>query len=171
MEEIILVDEHNNALGSMEKLQAHKLGVLHRAISIFIFNTNGELLLQQRASNKYHSANLWTNTCCSHPRPNETAKDAAKRRLMDEMGMSCELHHAFDFTYRAELENNLIEHEYDHVFKGITNATPIINTDEARSYRYITYDDLHTEIRANPEQFTEWFKLCINDYPHKLFKL
>lgn len=118
MEYVVLVDEQDKETGTMEKLQAHLNGRLHRAVSVFLFNSKGELLLQQRASGKYHSANLWTNTCCSHPRPGESAYDAANRRLYEEMGLACELSEVFSFIYKAHLGNNLTEHEFDHVFVG-----------------------------------------------------
>lgn len=170
MEQVILVDERDNELGIMEKIAAHEQGLLHRAISIFVFNQHNELLLQQRAAHKYHSAGLWTNSCCSHPRPNEIPNDAANRRLMEEMGMSCTLSHAFNFTYRAVLNNNLIEHEYDYVFVGTTNNLPVINLDEVSAYRYISLHDLTLEIELNPSNFTEWFKICFNEHKHKIFQ-
>ncbi len=170
MEQVILVDERDNELGVMEKMEAHQQGLLHRAISIFIFNEHHELLLQQRAAHKYHSAGLWTNSCCSHPRPNETPDDAANRRLTEEMGMTCTLHHSFNFTYRAVLNNNLIEHEYDYVFVGTTTTLPVINLDEVSAYRYISLHDLTLEIERKPEHFTEWFKICFNEHKHKIFK-
>ena len=130
IEKVILVDKNDNEVGTMEKQEAHVKGLLHRAFSVFIFNDKNELLLQRRAVNKYHSGGLWTNTCCSHPRQNEKTKDAAKRRLLEEMGMRSTLKKQFDFIYKAKLDNNLYEHEFDHVFFGFTNDLPIINQEE-----------------------------------------
>ena len=156
---VILVDEQDNELGTMEKLQAHLEARLHRAISIFIFNSNKELLLQKRAATKYHSANLWTNTCCSHPKPNEKTADAAHRRLQEEMGIDCSLQSVFSFTYLAKLENGITEHEFDHVFLGFTNDIPTLNAEEASTYKYVSLDQIENELKQNPEQFTVWFKL------------
>jgi isopentenyl-diphosphate delta-isomerase len=118
MNDVILVDKHDNSVGTMDKMKAHEMGVLHRAFSIFLFNDKGELLLQKRQESKYHSAGLWTNTCCSHPKPGETLIDGAKSRLMEEMGISTEIEFAFSFLYKAEFENGLTENEFDHVFIG-----------------------------------------------------
>lgn len=150
-------------------MQAHREGKLHRAISVFIFNSKGELLLQQRAARKYHSSLLWTNTCCSHPYPGETTIDAANRRLRQEMGMSCPLTEAFSFIYRAELDNNLTEHELDHVFVGQCDDVPVLNTEEAESWKYSSIPDLEKEIAAHPGQFTEWFKICFHEWHNHLF--
>jgi isopentenyl-diphosphate Delta-isomerase len=171
MEEVILVDERDNELGVMEKLKAHELGLLHRALSIFVFNDKKELLLQQRAADKYHSANLWTNTCCSHPRPNELPHDAANRRLMEEMGMQCNLRYTFNFTYNATLQNNLIEHELDYVFVGTTNTVPVLNPAEVSNWRYVSLENLTHEINTTPELFTEWFKICFTTYHQQIFEL
>ena len=160
-EYVILVDEQDNELGLMEKMQAHKEGKLHRALSIFIFNSKKQLLLQKRASNKYHSANLWTNTCCSHPRKNETVTAAANRRLQEEMGMDCELTELFQFSYRHEFENGLIENEYDHVLMGISDELPMPNPVEVGGFRYIDPDVLILELFEQPDQYTAWFKLCL----------
>lgn len=161
MEHVILVDERDNEIGQMEKLAAHESGDLHRALSVFLFNSKGELLLQQRAWAKYHSPGLWTNTCCSHPRPGESSKDAAIRRLQEEMGMSCEIEKAFDFIYRAEFENGLIEHELDHVFIGSTDELPTINPEEVESWRYVSKESLIADIANNPDNYTVWFKICL----------
>jgi isopentenyl-diphosphate Delta-isomerase len=163
MEQVILVDEEDNELGTMEKLQAHLEGRLHRAISVFIYNSKGELLLQQRALDKYHSAGLWTNTCCSHPRPGESANDAATRRLHEEMGLRCELKELFSFVYWAHMENNLIEHEYDHIFAGVTDTTPLPDASEVQGWEYVNTEELIASINADPGQFTEWFKMLIRD--------
>ena len=161
MEYVVLVDEQDNEIGKMEKQQAHIEGKLHRAISVFIFNTKGEYLLQQRALNKYHSPGLWTNTCCSHPRHGETAISAAQRRLMEEMGLQCQLKEIFSFVYKVTFENHLTEHEYDHVFIGITDSLPIPNIAEVAAYKYITKDQLLQDININAGNYTAWFKICL----------
>jgi isopentenyl-diphosphate delta-isomerase len=171
MEYVVLVDEQDRETGVEEKMQAHKVGLLHRAISVFIFNSRGEMLLQQRAAGKYHSALLWTNTSCSHPRPNESPANAATRRLQEEMGMTCDLTEAFSFVYRAELDHDLIEHEFDHVFVGTCDDMPAPDSSEVASYRYITRQSLINEIAANPGHFTEWFKMCINDWDKFIFPM
>ncbi len=171
MEQVILVDQHDNETGTMEKQQAHIEGLLHRAISVFIYNTKGEMLLQQRAADKYHSANLWTNTCCSHPRPGETAGDAATRRLREEMGMTCELTEAFNFIYKAKLDNDLTEHEYDHVFTGITDNIPKPDPAEVAAWKYIELAQLEKDIDDQPGKYTEWFKICLLDWRDKLYAL
>lgn len=157
--QVILVNEHDQVLGTMPKMEAHLRGELHRAISIFVFDTDGNWLLQKRAAHKYHSAGLWTNTCCSHPYQNETAIDAAHRRLMEEMGMDCELNFAFKFLYRAELENDLIEHELDHVFIGFTNQIPLPYSEEVSEWQIMSFFDIDQDVELNPEKYTEWFKL------------
>lgn len=164
MEELILVDANDQEIGVMEKMEAHEKGLLHRAFSILLFNLKGELLLQQRALEKYHSPGLWTNTCCSHPRPKERTEDAAHRRLFEEMGMKAELNEAFHFTYRAALEHGLIEHEIDHVFIGFTEETPQINTTEVMAYQWISLEDIQTDIQKNPNRYTAWFKLLMDDH-------
>src|SRR5574343_178726 len=135
--EVILVNEKDEILGTMEKLEAHEKGVLHRAFSIFVFNSNNELLIHQRAFGKYHSEGLWTNTCCSHPAPGETVLEAAHRRLQEEMGFDCEMYNAFHFLYHAKLDNDLIEHELDHVVIGYSNQNPTLNPEEARDFKWI----------------------------------
>lgn len=166
---VVLVDTNDTPVGTMEKLMAHTTGSLHRAISVFIFNSKGEMLLQQRASSKYHSADLWTNTCCSHPRPEESVYDAATRRLMEEMGMSCELHKQFSFVYRAEFSNELTEHEYDHVFTGVSDATPTPNPDEVQAWKYLSKEALLKDIQEHPDSYTEWFKICIAEHTEQVF--
>ena len=163
IEKVILVDKNDNEVGTMEKQEAHVKGLLHRAFSVFIFNDKNELLLQRRAVNKYHSGGLWTNTCCSHPRQNEKTKDAAKRRLLEEMGMRSTLKKQFDFIYKAKLDNNLYEHEFDHVFFGFTNDLPIINPEEVEEYTYKTLEDIGNEMKAIPDKYTEWFKICFRE--------
>ena len=161
MEEVVLVDPQDNPIGKMEKMQAHVEGALHRALSVFIFNDKGELLIHQRALEKYHSAGLWTNTCCSHPRPDEAPLDAAHRRLQEEMGMACELEEGFTFLYRSEFDNDLIEHELDHVFIGMSNDLPQPNPEEVAAYRYISWTDLQKEIDEDSKRFTTWFRICL----------
>jgi isopentenyl-diphosphate delta-isomerase len=160
-EEVILVDELDNAIGIMEKLEAHQKGLLHRAFSVFIFNNKGELLLQQRALNKYHSAGLWTNTCCSHPRPNENTLNAANRRLAEEMGMKCELTHKSQFIYKTHFENGLIEHEFDHVFFGNSIKDPVINKEEVENYCWMDLKKIISDIESNPSKYTYWFKIVM----------
>jgi isopentenyl-diphosphate delta-isomerase len=163
IEKVILVDKNDNEVGTMEKQEAHVKGLLHRAFSVFIFNDKNELLLQRRAVNKYHSGGLWTNTCCSHPRQNEKTEDAAKRRLLEEMGMRSTLKKQFDFVYKAKLDNNLYEHELDHVFFGFTNDLPIINPEEVEEYTYKTLEDIGKEMKEIPDKYTEWFKICFRE--------
>lgn len=157
--EVILVDEHDNPIGLMPKMEAHQKGVLHRALSVFLFDLNGNWMLQKRASTKYHSPDLWTNTCCSHPYPNEDTKKAAERRLVEEMGIQSELTKVLSFVYRAELENGLIEHEFDHVFIGFTADLPSPNKDEVSDWKILSFEAIDNEVQIYPEQFTEWFKL------------
>jgi isopentenyl-diphosphate delta-isomerase len=160
-EEVILVDNKDQVLGTMEKLEAHQKGLLHRAFSVFIFNERGELLIQRRAMSKYHSAGLWTNTCCSHPRPGEDTTAAAHRRLKEEMGLETELHYKTNFIYQARFGNDLTEHEYDHVFTGTSNLQPVINPDEVESYRWLGLDSIRNEIKLHPGEFTVWFKIAM----------
>lgn len=155
---VVLVDSQNNELGIMDKYEAHTKGVLHRAFSIFIFNEKGELLLQQRAGEKYHGADLWTNTCCSHQQQYETTLQAANDRLAYEMNMKADLEELFSFIYNAKVENNLIEHELDFVLFGITNQNPLPNPEEVQDYKWIGIDDLETWMQTKPEDFTYWFK-------------
>jgi isopentenyl-diphosphate delta-isomerase len=154
----------------MEKLEAHEKGILHRAFSIFLFNSKGEMLIQQRALSKYHSPGLWTNACCSHPAPAETILDAGKRRLQEELGLSTVLVDAFKFEYRETFDNALTEHELDHVLVGYTDDSPILNSDEAKDYRWVDLSDLPVEISLNPELFTVWFKIILTEHIEKLQK-
>ncbi|MEN9973741.1 MAG: hypothetical protein RIS20_2088 [Bacteroidota bacterium] len=164
IEKVILVDVHDNAIGTMEKLEAHEKGLLHRAFSILLINEKGEMLLQQRALEKYHSPGLWTNACCSHPRPNESNLDAANRRLKEELGMNVPLTEIFLFTYRAAFDDGLIEHEIDHVFLGRTNDNPRINLTEVMSYKWINLTDLKMDMNAHPDKYTAWFNLLMVDH-------
>ncbi len=160
LEQVILVNEQDMPVGVCEKMQAHEQGQLHRAFSIFIFNNRGRLLLQQRAVSKYHSGGLWTNTCCSHPRPGESTEDAAYRRLQEEMGFQTELLHAFSFSYRANLDKGLIEHEIDHVFTGIYEGEVIPNQEEAMDHSYIDMMQLEQSLEQFPEKFTVWLRIA-----------
>ncbi len=161
MESVILVNDMDVELGVMEKMEAHRKGALHRAISVFVFNEQGDYLLQQRAEEKYHSAGKWSNTCCSHPRPGETMLAAANRRLKEEMGLDCKLAYWFSFKYRAELDHGLTEHEYDHVFMGMTNELPHPDPSEVSSFKYISRKDLEEDLIINPDDYSEWFKICL----------
>jgi isopentenyl-diphosphate delta-isomerase len=161
-EYVVLVNEEDTPTGTMEKMEAHKKGALHRAFSIFIFNSKGELLLQQRALDKYHSPGLWTNTCCSHPRHGEAVLDAAHRRLAEEMGMQCSLEYHFKFLYKAQFENGLIEHELDHVFFGNSDALPELNPAEVAAYRYIGMDLLEKELNEAPEKYSPWLRISFD---------
>lgn len=165
---VIVVNNRDEETGVMEKIQAHRLGVRHRAFSIFVFNSKGEYLLQQRAKDKYHSPGLWSNTCCSHPMPGETIAQAANRRLFEEMGLICKLEEKFSFLYNTDVGGGLIEHEYDHVFVGFSDDIPNCNTDEVADWRYIPVADLLNEIKAHPDNFTAWFRICLAHYNNKL---
>jgi isopentenyl-diphosphate Delta-isomerase len=159
---VILVDKNDNALGTMEKLAAHQLGKLHRAFSVFVFNNKGQLLLQQRAHDKYHSAGKWSNTCCSHPRAGEQNIEAAKRRLKEEMGLECELSYGFNFIYRTDFSNGLCEHEFDHVFFGTTDVLPVINPQEVAGFTYMGLEEINDHLKQKPDDYTEWFKICFD---------
>jgi isopentenyl-diphosphate Delta-isomerase len=159
-EKVVLVDPDDNPIGTAPKLQAHLEGRLHRAISVFVFNDRGEMLLQRRAESKYHSGGLWSNTCCSHPRPGEETIAAADRRLREEMGFQTPLEAAFTFLYRAELEAGLVENELDHVFVGTTDAEPMPDPREVDAWRWIDPTDLRRELAEHPETFTAWFPIA-----------
>lgn len=158
-ENVILVDENDRRMGTMEKLEAHEKGVLHRAFSIFLFNENGELLLQRRALEKYHTPGLWTNTCCSHPRADETMDHALQRKLKQEMGITCPVKKAFQFVYKAELENDLTEHELDHVYYGYFDQKPTPNPEEVVEWKYSPIAAIRKDIQEHPEKYTPWFKI------------
>ena len=160
-ERVILVDKTGKEIGTEEKMQVHRDGRLHRAFSVFIFNSSGELLLQKRAKTKYHSGGLWTNTCCSHPRPGEDTDQAARRRMFEEMGFQCELKELFSFIYHVKLNDGLFEHELDHVFVGSFDGTPSPDPDEVDDWKYIDIDSLQQDIQENPENYTYWFKLIL----------
>ena len=166
---VVLVDELDQEIGVMEKFAAHEQGKLHRAFSVFIFNDEHELLLQRRALGKYHSEGLWSNTCCSHPEFGEDLIDAVTRRLREEMGLNYTPEFMFSFLYKADFDNGLIEHEFDHVFFGISNDTPIPDPEEVKSWKYITLDELEADIVASPWNYTAWLKECI-DKVHSSFQ-
>ena len=159
-EQVTLVNERDEATGRMEKLEAHRVGALHRAFSIFIFNREGRLLLQQRADGKYHSAGLWTNSCCGHPRPGEPTEQAARRRLREELGIACALSEEFTFLYRAELGNGLVEHELDHVFFGQYDGPFFPAPDEVKDLRWMRMNDLADDLRTSPGNYTAWLAVC-----------
>jgi len=167
-EKVILVDEQDNQLGLMPKMEAHEKAVLHRAFSVFIFNENRELMLQQRAAHKYHSPLLWTNTCCSHQRDGESNIEAGKRRLDEEMGFSADLKEVFSFVYKAPFDNGLTEHELDHVMVGDYNGEPKINPEEVESYKWMTMDAVKNDIETNPDNYTAWFKIIFKESYSKL---
>jgi isopentenyl-diphosphate Delta-isomerase len=156
---VVLVDESDAEVGTLEKQRAHAEGRLHRALSVFVLNARGEMLLQRRASAKYHSGGLWTNACCSHPRPGEPVDVAARRRLREEMGFECPLQPAFAFVYRAEVGDGLVEHEYDHVFLGRYDGEPAPSADEVDDWRWASVQQLADEVAAAPERFTPWFRI------------
>ena len=159
-QQVILVNEKDEPQGFMEKLEAHKKAILHRAFSVFIFNSKGEMLLQQRATDKYHSPGLWSNACCSHPQPGEETKMAAERRLKEELGIQIVIEKQFHFIYKAEFENGLTEHEFDHVFTGIYNFTPAINKDEVKDTCYKSMSEIKQSMQLLPKKYTEWFKIA-----------
>ena len=160
-ENVILVDKDDKPLGLMEKMEAHKKAVMHRAFSVFIFNEEGKLMLQQRALHKYHSPGLWTNTVCSHPRNGETTEEAAHRRIVEEMGFDCSFEEAFSFIYKAEVGQGLIEHEFDHVFIGVSKLQPKINPDEVATWKYVDLQWLEDDVANNSKDYTEWFKIAL----------
>lgn len=158
--EVILVNEIDEPIGSMEKMEAHRRALLHRAFSIFIFNSRGDMLLQQRADNKYHSPGLWTNACCSHPLPGESTGDAASRRLFEELGFRTELVELFSFTYRSDFDNGLTEHEYDHVFTGVYDGPVKPNDNEVKDYCFKPVDEIRSDLDTNPSKYTTWFRIA-----------
>ncbi len=157
---VILVDETDQPYGTAGKLEAHQKGLLHRAFSIFIFNQKGEMLLQQRAVNKYHSGGLWTNACCSHPMPDEDILDAAGRRLKEEMNIETPVEKIFEFHYRTEFENGLIENEYDHVFAGIYNGPVHINREEAKDFCFKGVKEIEESLQTHPQKYSAWFRIA-----------
>lgn len=167
-EEVILVNQKDEQVGTMPKLEAHEKAVLHRAFSIFILNDKNEVMLQQRAAHKYHSPLLWTNTCCSHQRVGETNIEAGTRRLQEEMGFVTEIKELFHFIYKAPFDNGLTEHELDHVMVGYFNQEPQINEDEVASWKWMTTEDIKKDINNSPELYTEWFKIIFQKFDHYL---
>lgn len=159
-QEVVLVNENDEPIGVMEKIEAHQKGLLHRAFSVFIFDSKGKMLLQQRAKEKYHGAHLWTNACCSHPFPNEKVEEAAQRRLKEELGFVTNLKEIFSFTYHAKVENDLIEHEFDHVFAGEYDNELYPNPREVSDYRLESMSQIKEEMQSYPERFTSWFKIA-----------
>ena len=160
LSQVILVNDQDEPTGFMEKMEAHREGLLHRAFSIFIFNEQGEMLLQQRANEKYHSANLWTNACCSHPLPGEDTLTAAHRRLMEEMGFDTKLAEAFSFTYKTDFDNGLTEHEFDHVFTGVYNGVIHANKEEVQDHSFLQLHVIRHNLKMHPEKYTSWFKIA-----------
>ena len=167
-EHVILVDEQDNQLGLMPKMEAHEKAVLHRAFSVFIFNSDGDLMLQQRAAHKYHSPLLWTNTCCSHQRDGETNIEAGKRRLVEEMGFSTELKEVFSFIYKAPFDNGLTEHELDHVMVGYFDGVPEVNPEEVASFKWMSLEAIKEDIVLHPNLYTAWFKIIFKESYSKL---
>ncbi len=163
-EKVLLVDKNDSLLGVMEKIEAHQKGLLHRAFSVFIINDKGELMLQKRASDKYHSPNLWTNTCCSHQRLGESNIEAGNRRLKEEMGIECKLTEIFSFIYQSDFENGLSEHEYDYVMIGYYNASPKINSNEVNDWKWINISQLKADIASKPQDYTIWFKIIFEKF-------
>ncbi len=161
---IVLVNDQDEEVGSMEKMEAHRKGLLHRAFSVFIMNSKGEMLIQQRAEGKYHSGGLWSNACCSHPRKGERTEEAAHRRLQEELGFDCELRPLFTLKYCAEVGENLIEHELDHIYIGNHDGAPEANKDEVKNYQYVTIHRLEQWIAERPEEFTYWFRLALPEF-------
>ena len=167
-EQVVLVNPNDEVLGLMEKQQAHLNGLLHRAFSVFLFNKKGEMLLQKRASGKYHSPNQWTNAVCSHPKIVENYQEGAHRRLKEELGIEAELSEKFNFIYKADVGGNLWEHELDYVFTGIFEGDFQLNENEVSEIRYISLENLNREMQENPEHFTEWFKIILQEYKEHL---
>ncbi|MEX2399872.1 MAG: isopentenyl-diphosphate Delta-isomerase [Rhodothermales bacterium] len=159
MEFVTLVDEQDREVGTAEKMKAHREALLHRACSVLLINADGEMLLQQRNPAKYHSGGLWSNTCCTHPRPGEPTVDAAARRLREEMGFDADLHHALSFIYRAEFDDGLVEHEYDHVFVGRSDEAPRPNADEVVDWRWASAEEVARDLDRDPSRYSPWFPL------------
>ena len=165
-EQVILVNENDEPIGLMPKLEAHQKAVLHRAFSVFVLNDKNEIMLQQRASEKYHSPLLWTNTCCSHQRSGETNIQAGTRRLFEEMGFKTTLQELFHFIYKAPFDNGLTEHELDHVMIGKYNQAPKVNPEEVESWKWMSIDDIKIDMIQNPAIYTVWFKIIFNEFYH-----
>lgn len=165
-EQVILVNENDEPIGLMEKIEAHEKALLHRAFSVFILNNKNQIMLQQRAAGKYHSPSLWTNTCCSHQRKGETNIQAGKRRLQEEMGFSVELKELFSFIYKAPFDNGLTEHELDHVMIGYFNEQPAINTEEVENWKWMGIEEIKEDMQQHPEIYTAWFKIIFEKFYH-----
>jgi len=163
MDRVILVDERDNEIGTMEKLEAHQKGVLHRAFSVLLFNSKGEMLLQKRAKNKYHSGGLWSNACCSHPKPGEEMQEAVRRRLKEELGVDLKPTFSYKFIYNVAFTNSLIEHEFDHVFVGTFDGSPKVNRNEIDEWKFVDQKVLEDQVNTNPNQFTYWFKMILSN--------
>lgn len=163
-EKVILVDENDQPIGLMEKIEAHEKALLHRAFSIFVLNSKNELMLQRRALHKYHSPGLWTNTCCSHQRDGETTLEAGKRRLQEEMGFVTPLEEKFSFIYKATFDNGLTEHEFDHVLVGSYENAPAINEDEVGEWKWMALDEIQKDIKDTPDSYTPWFKIIFEKF-------
>ncbi|MBN2614964.1 MAG: isopentenyl-diphosphate Delta-isomerase [Bacteroidales bacterium] len=163
VEYVVIVNKNDMPLGTMEKMEAHEKGILHRAFSVFVFNSQNQLLLQKRASEKYHSPDLWTNTVCSHPRAGEDTLDAGHRRLGEEMGMDCELKELFSFVYKAPVGNGLKEHEFDHVLVGFSDTKPVPNPEEASDFKYVGLEWVKKDMEEHPDQYTVWFKIAFKE--------
>lgn len=163
-EQVILVDENDNPIGLMPKMEAHEKALLHRAFSVFVFNDNNELMIQQRAMHKYHSPGLWTNTCCSHQREGESNIEAGMRRLQEEMGFVTGLEETTSFIYKAPFDNGLTEHEYDHILIGYFNDNPNINEDEVAAWKWMSLEDVKEDIKNQPELYTAWFKIIFEKF-------
>ncbi|MHA7941627.1 isopentenyl-diphosphate Delta-isomerase [Formosa sp. 3Alg 14/1] len=163
-ENVVLVNENDEPIGLMPKLEAHEKGVLHRAFSVFVFNEKNELMLQQRALSKYHTPGLWTNTCCSHQRDGESNLDAGRRRLEEEMGFVTALEEKTSFMYKSPFENGLTEHEYDHILVGHYNGQPNINPDEVADWKWMTLEDVKADIKLHPDNYTSWFKIIFDKF-------
>ena len=164
IEEVILVDKNDNIVGSMEKMEAHEKGILHRAFSVFILNNKSELLIQKRAKSKYHSAGLWTNSCCSHQRKDESSIHAGQRRLFEEMGIKASLQNLFSFIYKTSFDNGLIEHELDHVLFGFSNDEPKINSNEVDDYKWVSLELLKKDLILKPDKYTAWFVIIFERF-------
>ena len=163
-EKVILVNEHDEPVGTMEKIEAHEKALLHRAFSVFVFNEKGETMIQQRALHKYHSPGLWTNTCCSHQREGEANIEAGKRRLMEEMGFTTDLQEVFSFIYKAPFDNGLTEHEFDHVMVGKFEGVPEINPEEVASWKWVSLESIREDMEKSPDQYTAWFKIIFDKF-------
>lgn len=162
MEKLILVDTEDREIGQMEKMEGHRRGALHRAFSVLIYNSKGQMLIQKRATSKYHSGGLWSNACCSHPKPDETMEEAVERRLREELNIKLKPRFSHKFIYKVSFPNNLIEHEYDHVYIGTYDGEPKANKEEIADWKYISIEELKKDIKKNPDQYSHWFKIILS---------